>query len=232
MTDNEVARRDEVLAALTRILRREATESAIVTTRERVPTLCADGKVRYSERTDTRVVEIPPKISDVNRAADLLGRRCGLWNEEPEPSGETVRIVDDVGGAGAVGAAASGEGRKKGPADVGGACVAGAAPSGEGRKKGPAGAGGADAVGAAASGEGRKKGPAGAGGAGAGGAALSGEGLRKGPAVGAAASGEGRRKGPAVGAAASGEGLRKGPAGGAWRAPGVRPAGPDRGGAR
>ena len=72
MTDNEVARRDEVLAALTRILRREATESAIVTTRERVPTLCADGKVRYSERTDTRVVEIPPKISDVNRAADLL----------------------------------------------------------------------------------------------------------------------------------------------------------------
>ena len=61
MTDNEVARKDEVLAALTRILRREATESAIVTTRERVPTLCADGKVRYSERTDTRVVEIPPK---------------------------------------------------------------------------------------------------------------------------------------------------------------------------
>lgn len=156
MTDNEVARRDEVLAALTRILRREATESAIVTTRERVPTLCADGKVRYSERTDTRVVEIPPKISDVNRAADLLGRRCGLWNEEPEPSGETVRIVDDVGGADAVGAAA----------------------------------------------------------------------------VGAAASGEGRKKGPAGGTALSGEGLRKGPAGGAWRAPGVRPAGPDRGGAR
>ena len=96
MTDNEVARRDEVLAALTRILRREATESAIVTTRERVPTLCADGKVRYSERTDTRVVEIPPKISDVNRAADLLGRRCGLWDEAPETRGEAVCIVDDV----------------------------------------------------------------------------------------------------------------------------------------
>ena len=96
MTDNEVARQDEVLAALTRILRREATESAIVTTRERVPTLCADGKVRYSERTDTRVVEIPPKISDVNRAADLLGRRCGLWDEAPETRGEAVCIVDDV----------------------------------------------------------------------------------------------------------------------------------------
>ena len=100
MTDNEVARQDEVLAALTRILRREATESAIVSTRSRVPTLCADGKVRYAERTETRVVEIPPKISDVNRAADLLGRRCGLWSERTEATGSDVRIVDDVGAAG------------------------------------------------------------------------------------------------------------------------------------
>lgn len=99
MTDNEVARQDEVLAALTRILRREATESAIVSTRSRVPTLCADGKVRYAERTETRVVEIPPKISDVNRAADLLGRRCGLWSERTEAAGSDVRIVDDVGAA-------------------------------------------------------------------------------------------------------------------------------------
>ena len=100
MTDNEVARQDEVLAALTRILRREATESAIVSTRSRVPTLCADGKVRYAERTETRVVEIPPRISDVNRAADLLGRRCGLWSERTEAAGSDVRIVDDVGAAG------------------------------------------------------------------------------------------------------------------------------------
>ena len=100
MTDNEVARQDEVLAALTRILRREATESAIVSTRSRVPTLCADGKVRYAERTETRVVEIPPKISDVNRAADLLGRRCGLWSERTEAAGSDVRSVDDVGAAG------------------------------------------------------------------------------------------------------------------------------------
>ena len=96
----KVARQDEVLAALTRILRREATESAIVSTRSRVPTLCADGKVRYAERTETRVVEIPPKISDVNRAADLLGRRCGLWSERTEAAGSDVRIVDDVGAAG------------------------------------------------------------------------------------------------------------------------------------
>ena len=114
MTDNEVARQDEVLAALTRILRREATESAIVSTRSRVPTLCADGKVRYAERTETRVVEIPPKISDVNRAADLLGRRCGLWSERTEAAGSDVRIVDDVGAAGPEdGAAAEHDGAGK-----------------------------------------------------------------------------------------------------------------------
>ena len=129
MTDNEVARQDEVLAALTRILRREATESAIVSTRSRVPTLCADGKVRYAERTETRVVEIPPKISDVNRAADLLGRRCGLWSERTEAAGSDVRIVDDVGAAGPEDGAAAecgGAGKRGGRAEDGAAECGGA----------------------------------------------------------------------------------------------------------
>lgn len=128
MTDNEVARQDEVLAALTRILRREATESAIVSTRSRVPTLCADGKVRYAERTETRVVEIPPKISDVNRAADLLGRRCGLWSERTEAAGSDVRIVDDVGAAGPEdGAAECGGAGKRGGRGEDGAAERGGA---------------------------------------------------------------------------------------------------------
>ena len=129
MTDNEVARQDEVLAALTRILRREATESAIVSTRSRVPTLCADGKVRYAERTETRVVEIPPKISDVNRAADLLGRRCGLWSERTEATGPNVHIVDDVGAAGPEDGAAAehgGAGKRGGRGEDGAAECSGA----------------------------------------------------------------------------------------------------------
>lgn len=129
MTDNEVARQDEVLAALTRILRREATESAIVNTRSRVPTLCADGKVRYAERTETRVVEIPPRISDVNRAADLLGRRCGLWSERTEAAGSDVRIVDDVGAAGPEDGAAAehgGAGKRGGRGEDGAAECGGA----------------------------------------------------------------------------------------------------------
>ena len=146
MTDNEVARQDEVLAALTRILRREATESAIVSTRSRVPTLCADGKVRYAERTETRVVEIPPKISDVNRAADLLGRRCGLWSERTEAAGSDVRIVDDVGAAGPEdGAAAehSGAGKRGGRGEDGAAERGGAGKRGSRAEDGAAERGGA-----------------------------------------------------------------------------------------
>ena len=66
--------------------------------------------MRYAERTETRVVEIPPKISDVNRAADLLGRRCGLWSERTEAAGSDVRIVDDVGAAGPEDGAAAEDG--------------------------------------------------------------------------------------------------------------------------
>lgn len=138
MTDNEVARQDEVLAALTRILRREATESAIVSTRSRVPTLCADGKVRYAERTETRVVEIPPKISDVNRAADLLGRRCGLWSERTEAAGSDVRIVDDVGAAGPEDGAAAehgGAGKRGGRGEDGAAAERGGAERSAGKGK-------------------------------------------------------------------------------------------------
>lgn len=136
MTDNEVARQDEVLAALTRILRREATESAIVSTRSRVPTLCADGKVRYAERTETRVVEIPPKISDVNRAADLLGRRCGLWSERTEATGPDVHIVDDVGAAGPEdGAAEHGGAGKRGSRGEDGAAECGGAGRSAGKGK-------------------------------------------------------------------------------------------------
>ena len=145
MTDNEVARQDEVLAALTRILRREATESAIVSTRSRVPTLCADGKVRYAERTETRVVEIPPRISDVNRAADLLGRRCGLWSERTEAAGSDVRIVDDVGAAGPEDGAAEcgGAGKRGGRGEDGAAERGGAGKRGGRAEDGAAECGGA-----------------------------------------------------------------------------------------
>ena len=64
----------------------------------------------------------------MNRAADLLGRRCGLWSERTEAAGSDVRIVDDVGAAGPEDGAAecSGAGKRgsrgeDGAAECGGA---------------------------------------------------------------------------------------------------------------
>lgn len=100
-----VAREGEVLEALSRILRREETETVVLTSRERVPTLCDDGKVHYAERTASRVARVKPKLSDVNRAAELLGKRHGLWTDRVDVSGARVCIVDDVTAAGAAGEA-------------------------------------------------------------------------------------------------------------------------------
>ena len=214
MTDNEVARQDEVLAALTRILRREATESAIVNTRSRVPTLCADGKVRYAERTETRVVEIPPRISDVNRAADLLGRRCGLWSERTEAAGSDVRIVDDVGAAGPEDGAAecSGAGKRGSRGEDGGAECGGAGKRGSHGEDGAAGP--EDGAAAEHGGAGKR-----------GGRAEDGAAERGGAGAAAECGGAGKRGGRAEdGAAECGEAGRSAGKGKARRALNIRPA--------
>ena len=234
MTDNEVARQDEVLAALTRILRREATESAIVSTRSRVPTLCADGKVRYAERTETRVVEIPPKISDVNRAADLLGRRCGLWSERTEAAGSDVHIVDDVGAAGPEDGAAAecgGAGKRGSRGEDGGAAECG----GAGKRGGRAEDGAAECGGAGKRGSRAEDGAAERGGAGKregraedGAAECGGAGKRGGRGEDGAAAecgGAGKRGGRAEdGAAEHGGAGRSAGKGKARRALNIRPA--------
>ena len=214
MTDNEVARQDEVLAALTRILRREATESAIVNTRSRVPTLCADGKVRYAERTETRVVEIPPRISDVNRAADLLGRRCGLWAERTEAAGSDVRIVDDVGAAGPEDGAAecSGAGKRGSRGEDGGAECGGAGKRGSHGEDGAAGP--EDGAAAEHGGAGKR-----------GSRAEDGAAERGGAGAAAECGGAGKRGGRAEdGAAECGEAGRSAGKGKARRALNIRPA--------
>ena len=43
------------------------------------------------------MVEIPSKLVDANKAAELLGRRYGLFIDKQEVSGvEQVIIVDDI----------------------------------------------------------------------------------------------------------------------------------------
>ena len=83
--DALIAKQDEVLKYLTSVMRRELKEVAVVTTMEKKVFYAPDekGTMRKNEETkETPVlVEYPARLSDANRAAELLGKRWGLWEK-------------------------------------------------------------------------------------------------------------------------------------------------------
>lgn len=91
-----IATPDEVLQALTRVLRREEPEQVVIKTGQHVPIVGEDGRMHYAKNETTEVVNVRPKLSDVNRAAELLGKRHGLWAEKVELGVRMPVIIDDV----------------------------------------------------------------------------------------------------------------------------------------
>ncbi len=87
--DNEnkaIASENEVLEVLTRILRREETEDSLVKLREETKTTAEDGKT-FTERCErVEVVKLRPRLSDVTRAAELIGKHYGMFGERIEGS--------------------------------------------------------------------------------------------------------------------------------------------------
>lgn len=76
-----IAKQDEILETLTRILRREATETVVLTTKTAQTYTNEQGRRVTETKEEPQLVEIPTKISDVNRAAELLGKRYGLYKD-------------------------------------------------------------------------------------------------------------------------------------------------------
>lgn len=76
-----IAKQDEILETLTRILRREATETVVMTTKTAQTYTNEQGRRVTETKEEPQLVEIPTKISDVNRAAELLGKRYGLYKD-------------------------------------------------------------------------------------------------------------------------------------------------------
>lgn len=94
-----IAKGDEVLKTLTRILRREELEQIVITVSEKIPAVNHEtGRVTHTTRETAQIVNVKPKLSDVNRAAELLGKRYGLYTDKVELLDETPVIVDDVTG--------------------------------------------------------------------------------------------------------------------------------------
>lgn len=82
--DALIAKQDEVLQTLTRVLRRQEMDTVVVTCKERSSGYDENGKKVIVEKEVPRVVQIPTRVNDLNKAAELLGKRYGLYTEKIE----------------------------------------------------------------------------------------------------------------------------------------------------
>ena len=82
--DALIAKQDEVLQTLTRVLRRQEMDTVVVTCKERSSGYDENGKKVIVEKEAPRVVQIPTRVNDLNKAAELLGKRYGLYTEKIE----------------------------------------------------------------------------------------------------------------------------------------------------
>lgn len=99
--DALVAKQDEVMKYLTAVMRREMSEHVVVTTSEEHSYYKADENGTVRKHTDKKetpmIVEIPARLSDANKAAELLGKAYALFSEKVEIDGAVPVIVDDSG---------------------------------------------------------------------------------------------------------------------------------------
>lgn len=83
-----IAKQDEVMKYLTSVMRREETESIVVTLSEETTKYVPDDKGTMRKQTVKKeipkIVEIPAKLSDSNKAAELLGKAHGIYTEKVE----------------------------------------------------------------------------------------------------------------------------------------------------
>ena len=83
IASKRVAKQQEVMEYLTSVMRGASTSSVLA--------MCGDGM--------QEVIEKPPDEKESLRAAELLGRRYGMWTEKVDvtSNGKTM-IVDDIDG--------------------------------------------------------------------------------------------------------------------------------------
>ena len=83
-----IADQNEVMRYLTSVMRREETESVVVTLSEEETKYVEDehGTMRKQtiKKEVPQVVNIPAKLSDANKAAELLGKAHGIYTDRVE----------------------------------------------------------------------------------------------------------------------------------------------------
>lgn len=97
--DALIAKQDEVLKTLTAVMRREKPETVVVTCKARKSHYDDNGKKVTDEAELPICVEIPTKVSDVNKAAEMLGKYYALFTDRTQIENDgPVVIIDDIGG--------------------------------------------------------------------------------------------------------------------------------------
>lgn len=84
-----IAKQDEVMKYLTSVMRRELKESVVVTLQNKTEKWVRDedtGKLKKQTITEESpaVVDIPARLSDSNKAAELLGKAYGIYSDRVE----------------------------------------------------------------------------------------------------------------------------------------------------
>lgn len=97
LEDKRIAKADEVLKTLTRVLRREEKDTVVVTCKQHRSYYDDAGKKVTEDVESPVTVEIPTQVRDLNKAAELLAKRYGLLTDNVKLEGEgVVQIVDDI----------------------------------------------------------------------------------------------------------------------------------------
>lgn len=97
MSSKRIADATEVMEYLTGVMRREHKEYVPMTI-SKEESKWVNGKKQTAKSEEVEIVEIPARLSDANKAAELLGKRYKLFTEkaEVEVTG-AVQFVDDIG---------------------------------------------------------------------------------------------------------------------------------------
>jgi len=91
--ESEIADEVEVLLYLTKVMRRQETESVVVTVRNRKSYTDDKGNKVTEDSEVPTVVEIPSRLMDANKGAELLGKKYKSWTDRVEADVDTEIVV-------------------------------------------------------------------------------------------------------------------------------------------
>lgn len=96
ISSSKIADAKEVMEYLTEVMRREKKESIVVTLSKETSAYVPDENGSMRKQTIKEevpeTVEIPAKLSDANKAAELLGKRYGLFTDKLQLEDSSLKI--------------------------------------------------------------------------------------------------------------------------------------------